>query len=68
MSTKAESEYENYGWWKIVVALIIFCAMAGIILWTLKLLEHSKCRKSNEKTVIEDSASNISEKIDSSRV
>lgn len=35
---------EKYSWWKVVVALVVFCAMAGVILYILRVTESSNCK------------------------
>lgn len=66
----SQSTYEPYSWWKVVVALVIFCTMAGIILWLLKIAEHCKKGKGKceDQSDIEENSDTLSEKISTSRV
>lgn len=75
-TTKQEERIlEPYSWWKIVVTLVVFCAIAGIILWILRVTESSSCRnksgdKSEEEDIMEEDkfGSSSNEKLSTSRV
>ena len=65
-----EEASKDFSWWRIVVVLVVFCAMAGIIMWILKCI--GKCqenRKGSESDSLEEEESFASnEKISTSRV
>lgn len=60
---------KRFSWWKVVVTLVVFCAMAGVILWILKITE--KCNGGSEKdedSSIEEDSYGSGEKINTSKV
>lgn len=70
--TEAKNKPEAYSWWKIVVTLVVFCAMAGIIMCVLRICEKCIERKNRgseeDLSGIEDSSNSSTEKISTSRV
>lgn len=61
----------KYSWWKIVVTLVVFCVMAGIILWIVRCGENCKRRKEKSEedlSTLEEASDSSNEKISTSKV
>lgn len=60
----------KFSWWRIVVTLVVFCAMAGIILWALKVIGRcqEKKKRGSEGDSLEEESFDSNEKISTSRV